>query len=79
MKIGMVVAPIWATKKCETLTDHNLLVIKSNGQIFVADDLVGAAIGDVVLCNTNGDRPLSAMDATVVAVVDQREEAYECQ
>ncbi|MFI3312354.1 MAG: EutN/CcmL family microcompartment protein [Eubacteriales bacterium] len=79
MKIGLVVAPVQATKTCQNMAGHTLLVVKSNGHTFVADDLVGATVGDVVLCSTRREQGNPLLDTAIIAVVDQKEEDYDHQ
>ncbi len=80
MKIGTVVAPVWATKKCDSLTGHTLLVVKTQGQTLVVDDLVGAGAGDVVIVSTGSAarlaNPNTPIDAAVIGIVDQTEEHH---
>lgn len=76
MKVGLVVAPIWATKTCDSLVGHTLMVVASDKQNFVADDLVGASIGDMVLLSTRVAQPHTPIDTSIVAIVDQGEDDH---
>lgn len=86
MEIGRVVGNVWATKKNEKLNGQKFLVIKilvskekERDGFFVASDIVGAGIGDLVLISKGGsaryavgDRDVP-IDAAVVGIVDSIE------
>jgi len=81
MIIGNVIGSLWATRKDERLNGLKLLVVKpkySEGlsSTFVAADLAGAGVGDVVLI-TKGSSARTAfgkekipIDSVIVGVVD---------
>lgn len=86
LEIGRVVGNVWATKKNEKLNGQKFLVIKilvtkekERDGFFVASDIVGAGIGDLVLISKGGsaryavgDRDVP-IDAAVVGIVDSIE------
>lgn len=79
MKIGVVTGNVWATKKSECLTGHPLLLVSTDAGLWVADDLVGAGVGDRVLVATGSAARLcnreAPVDAAIVAILDQSVEA----
>jgi len=76
MSVGKVVGSIWATRKAECLQGQTFLVVKSEGEVIVAADQVGAGEGDRVLLATGTVASRYCMDAPVdaaiVAIVDQK-------
>ncbi|SCZ04473.1 EutN/CcmL family microcompartment protein [Alkaliphilus peptidifermentans] len=86
MIIGKVIGNVWATRKDTTLNGLKLLVVEAieygrsqKNEPFVAIDSVGAGIGDKVLVVTGSaarkalQREDSAVDATVVGIIDEVE------
>ena len=80
MRLGTVSGSIVSTVKHESLKGSKLLVVDidgGSGEPIVAVDLVGAGTGERVLVATGGaarvaaEEPTSAVDAAVVAIVDQ--------
>lgn len=80
MKIGVVSGSVWATKKSPGLTGHPLLLVRMQDHTVVADDLVGAGVGDTVLVSfgsaARADSPGTPVDAAIVGIIDQTEESY---
>ena len=76
MKVGNVVAAIWATRKAACLQGQTFLVVESGGEEIVAADQVGAGPGDRVLLATGTVASRYCMDApvdaSVVAIVDKK-------
>ncbi len=82
MLIGKVVGHVWATKKEESLTGMKLMVVQETettmmeGNLFVAADMVGAGIGEMVLVVTGSTARLAAgsqpraVDCTIVGIID---------
>lgn len=74
MKIGTVANSVWATKKSEGLTGHPLLLVQTDEGSIVADDLVGAGVGDRVLVSFGSaariDSPSAPVDAAIVGIID---------
>ncbi|MEG0012772.1 MAG: EutN/CcmL family microcompartment protein [Cellulosilyticaceae bacterium] len=90
MEIGRVVGSVWATKKDEKLNGQKFLVLKilvskenEREGLFVASDIVGAGVGDLVLITRGGaaryaiGNPNVPIDAAVVGIVDSIEVADE--
>lgn len=86
LEIGRVVGNVWATKKDEKLNGQKLLVLKIlvskenvREGLFVAADIVGAGVGDLVLVSRGGSaryaigNPNVPIDAAVVGIVDSIE------
>lgn len=80
MKVGIVTGNVWASKKSESLTGHPLLLVSTDAGLWVADDLVGAGVGDAVLVSTGGaarlGNPEAPIDAAIVAILDQTEDTH---
>ena len=80
MKVGTVTGPVWATKKCPALTGQILLSVRSDGQEFIAADLVGAGKGDRVIlafgAAARAGRPDVPVDAAIVAILDETEATH---
>ena len=76
MRVGKVIGSIWATRKAACLQGKTFLVVKSEEEIIVAADQVGAGEGDRVLLATGTVASRYCMDAPVdaaiVAIVDQK-------
>ena len=76
MKVGKVVGAIWATRKAACLQGQTFLVVKSEEEVIVAADQVGAGEGDRVLLATGTVASRYCMDAPVdaaiVAIVDEK-------
>lgn len=49
MRVGKVIGSIWATRKAPCLQGQTFLVVKSEDEVIVAADQVGAGEGDRVL------------------------------
>lgn len=81
MHLATVIGKVVSTQKCEKLIGSKLLMIKSvdekrritGDDVFVAIDMVGAGIGDLVLIDWGSsmyeDIRLSA-DMSIVGIVD---------
>lgn len=81
MIIGDVMGSVWATRKDEKLNGLKLLIVKPTynddlSSTFVAADLAGAGVGDIVLV-TRGSSARSAfgkerlpIDSVIVGVID---------
>ena len=76
MRVGKVIGSIWATRKAPCLQGHTFLVVKSEDEVIVAADQVGAGEGDRVLLATGTVASRYCMDAPVdaaiVAIVDEK-------
>lgn len=76
MRVGKVIGSIWATRKAECLQGQTFLVVKSEDEVIVAADRVGAGEGDRVLLATGTVASRYCMDAPVdaaiVAIVDEK-------
>ena len=74
MKVGKVIGSIWATRKAQCLQGQTFLVVKSEDEVIVAADQVGAGEGDRVVLATGTVASRYCMDAPVdaaiVAIVD---------
>lgn len=86
MRLGTVAGSVWATRKSGGLTAHKLLLVKPwspeggvGADLLVCADLIGAGIGERVICTTGGGARRavgdlsSPVDAAVVAIVDDVE------
>ncbi|MGL5677896.1 MAG: EutN/CcmL family microcompartment protein [Cellulosilyticaceae bacterium] len=86
MEIGRVVGNVWATKKDEKLNGQRFLVLKmlvskekEREGLFVAADIIGAGVDDLVLIIRGGaaryaiGNPNVPIDAAVVGIVDSIE------
>ena len=69
MKIGTVIASVWATRKAECLAGQTFLVVDTGREDLVAADQVGAGVGDRVLLATGTVASRYCMDAPVDAAV----------
>ena len=85
MIICQVIGHVWATKKEETLMGQKLMVVKevetnkTDGETFVAADVVGAGVGEQVLVVSGSTarralgRDDSAIDCVIVGIIDTLE------
>lgn len=85
MIICQVIGHVWATKKEETLSGLKLMVVKevetskTNGDTFVAADVVGAGVGErvLVVSGSTARRALGkddiAIDSAIVGIIDTLE------
>ncbi len=85
MIICKVIGHVWATKKEETLLGQKLMVVKevetdqTDGETFVAADVVGAGVGEQVLVvsGSTARRALGrddiAIDCGIVGIIDTLE------
>ena len=78
MRIGTVAGSVWATKKCPGLRGQPLLLVRMDGKLIVAADLVGAGVGERVLLSFGSaarlEVPDAPADAAIVGIVDPMEE-----
>lgn len=84
MTVCQVIGNVWATKKEESLNGLKLMVVReTEGSVkknpFVAADIVGAGIGEMVLVLTGstaraafGGKSVS-VDAAIVGIIDALE------
>ena len=83
MIICQVIGHVWATKKEETLSGLKLMIVKevetdkTDGETFVAADVVGAGVGERVLV-VNGSTARRALgkdnvDCAIVGIIDTLE------
>lgn len=76
MIIGTVKGSVWATKKDERLNGCKLMLVRTERNLIVATDEVGAGVGDkVLLCygssaHISKDAPI---DAAIVGIIDSLE------
>ncbi len=85
MIICQVIGHVWATKKEETLSGLKLMVVKevetnkTDGNTFVAADVVGAGVGErvLVVSGSTARRALGkddiAIDSAIVGIIDTLE------
>lgn len=85
MIICQVIGHVWATKKEETLSGLKLMVVKeietnkTQGDTFVAADVVGAGVGErvLVVSGSTARRALGkddiAIDCAIVGIIDTLE------
>ena len=85
MIICQVIGHVWATKKEETLSGLKLMVVKevetskTNGDTFVAADVVGAGVVErvLVVSGSTARRALGkddiAIDSAIVGIIDTLE------
>ena len=85
MIICQVIGHVWATKKEETLSGLKLMDVKedetskTNGDTFVAADVVGAGVGErvLVVSGSTARRALGkddiAIDSAIVGIIDTLE------
>ncbi len=84
MILAKVIGTVWATKKDEKLTGMKLQIVRpveldyaEKEGFFVAVDVVGAGVGEIVLvCQGSSARQTEptenrAVDATIMAIVDK--------
>ncbi len=88
MFIGRVVGTVWATKKVENVKGLRFLLIHPvnidkapNTNVIVAADMLGAGIGELVICSYGhaarralSDRPTElSIEAAIIGIVDEIE------
>jgi len=85
MIICRVVGHVWATKKDEGLSGQKLMIVresesgKKRDDVFVAADMVGAGVGELVLVVTGSTARKAAgsdslpVDSAIVGIVDSLE------
>lgn len=87
MFLGKVVGTVWSTKKVDNLRNLRLLLIhpvnlnvKTNEDLVVVADVVGAGVGELVICAYGhaarmalGNNPDLSVEAAVVGIVDELE------
>lgn len=85
MIICQVIGHVWATKKEESLSGLKLMVVKevetdkTNGETFVAADVVGAGVGErvLVVSGSTARRALGkddiSIDSAIVGIIDTLE------
>ena len=78
MRLGTVAGSVWATKKSPGLRGQPLLLVRMDGRLIVAADLVGAGGGEQVLLAFGSaariEAPGAPADAAIVGIVDSMEE-----
>ncbi len=87
MFLGKVVGTVWSTKKVENLRNLRMLLVhpvnlkkKTNEDLVVVADVVGAGVGEMVICAyghaarmaVGQDKDIS-IEAAVVGIVDELE------
>ena len=76
MRLGTVAGSVWATKKSPGLRGQPL--VRMDGRLIVAADLVGAGVGEQVLLAFGSaariEAPGAPADAAIVGIVDSMEE-----
>ncbi|MCA9787990.1 MAG: ethanolamine utilization protein EutN [Calditrichaeota bacterium] len=91
MFLGKVVGTVWSTKKVDNLRNLRLLLIhpvnlkvKTNEDLVVVADVVGAGVGELVICAYGhaarmaiGNNPDISVEAAVVGIVDELEASPE--
>lgn len=87
MKVGIVTGKIWSTAKASSLEGFKFLQVKvidnCKDQTLVVADALDAGIGDKVIVTGGsaariGGKALNLpIDATVVAIVDEKEEYFD--
>ena len=81
MRIGTVLGPIWATKKCTALAGQIFLRVATEGGEVIAADRVGAGVGERVILVSGGAARLERrdvpVDAAIVAILDETEARHE--
>lgn len=85
MIICKVVGRVWATKKEEELNGQKLMIVretesgKKNEGVFVAADMVGAGVGEMVLVVSGSTARKAAgsdnlpVDSAIVGIIDSLE------
>lgn len=78
MRMGTVAGSVWATKKSPGLRGQPLLLVRMDGKMIVAVDLVGAGVGEKVLISFGSaarlEAPDAPTDAAIVGIVDSTDE-----
>ena len=81
MKIGTVLGPIWATKKCPALAGQIFLRVATDTGEVIAADRVGAGVGERVILVSGGAARLEQrdvpVDAAIIAILDETEARHE--
>lgn len=81
MRVGTVIGPIWATKKCPALAGQIFLRVGTEQGEIIAADLVGAGVGERVILVGGGaarlDRREVPVDTAIVAILDETEAWHE--
>ncbi len=81
MRIGTVLGPIWATKKCPALAGQIFLRVATEGGEVIAADRVGAGVGERVVLVSGGAARLERrdvpVDAAIIAILDETEARHE--
>ena len=81
MRIGTVLGPIWATKKCPALAGQIILRVATEGGEVIAADRVGAGVGERVVLVSGGAARLERrdvpVDAAIIAILDETEARHE--
>ncbi len=87
MFLGQVVGTVWSTKKVDNVMNLRFLLIhpvnlkkSTNEDLVVAADVVGAGVGEMVICAYGhaarmaiGSNPDISIEAAVVGIVDELE------
>lgn len=81
MRVGTVLGPIWATKKCPALAGQIFLRVATESGEIIAADRVGAGIGERVILVSGGAARLEQrdvpVDAAIIAILDETEARHE--
>lgn len=81
MRIGTVLGPIWATKKCPALAGQIFLRVATEGGEVIAADRVGAGVGERVVLVSGGAARLERrdvpVDVAIIAILDETEARHE--
>jgi len=91
MFLGKVVGTVWSTKKAANLGSLRFLLIhpvdlsvQTNENLVVAADVVGAGVGELVICAYGhaarmavGTNPDISIEAAVIGIVDELETTAE--
>lgn len=81
MKVGTVLGPIWATKKCPALAGQIFLRVATESGEIIAADRVGAGVGERVILVSGGAARLERrdvpVDAAIIAILDETEARHE--
>lgn len=81
MRIGTVLGPIWATKKCPALAGQIFLRVATESGEIIAADRVGAGVGERVILVSGGAARLERrdvpVDAAIIAILDETEARHE--
>ena len=81
MRIGTVLGPIGATKKCPALAGQIFLRVATESGEIIAADRVGAGVGERVILVSGGAARLERrdvpVDAAIIAILDETEARHE--